>query len=218
MHATIADKREELAELCRRYGVARLEVFGSAARGADFDPQTSDADFLVEIDPDSGLAPFDQFFDLAEALRHTLGRPVDLVESGPSTSCTCARPSTGRVSLSLPPDPRVLLTDIDRAEADTELFTEGMDRVSYAGDALTQAAVDRKFEIIGEALNRLRKSHPELAERIPQHRRIIDFRNLLVHGYASVMPKLVWDYAENHLPRQRQIVQDLLAELGPLEQ
>lgn len=81
MHAAIADKREELAELCRRYGVARLEVFGSAARGTDFDPQTSDADFLVEFEPDSGLAPFDQFFDLAEALRCTLERQVDLVES-----------------------------------------------------------------------------------------------------------------------------------------
>lgn len=81
MHAAIANKREELAELCRCYGVARLEVFGSAARGTDFDPQTSDADFLVEFDPDSGLAPFDQFFDLAEALRRTLERQVDLVES-----------------------------------------------------------------------------------------------------------------------------------------
>ena len=46
MHATIADKKDELAELCRRYRVSRLEVFGSAARGADFDPDTSDADFL----------------------------------------------------------------------------------------------------------------------------------------------------------------------------
>lgn len=81
MHAAIADKREELAELCRCYGVARLEVFGSAARGTDFDPQTSDADFLVEFDPDSGIAPFDQSFDLAEALRRTLERHVDLVES-----------------------------------------------------------------------------------------------------------------------------------------
>lgn len=43
MHAAIADKKDELAELCRRFGVARLEVFGSAARGADFDPETSDA-------------------------------------------------------------------------------------------------------------------------------------------------------------------------------
>ena len=81
MHAAIANKREELAELCRRYGVARLEVFGSAARGTDFDPETSDADFLVEFDPDSGLAPFDQFFDLAEAMRRTLERQIDLVES-----------------------------------------------------------------------------------------------------------------------------------------
>ena len=62
--------------------MTRLEVFGSAARGTDFDPQTSDADFLVEFDPDCGLAPFDQFFDLAEALSMTLGRPVDLVEPG----------------------------------------------------------------------------------------------------------------------------------------
>ncbi len=82
MHAAIADRREELVELCRRYDVARLEVFGSAARGADFDPQTSDADFLVEFEPDSGQAPFDQYFGLAEALRRSLGRPVDLVESG----------------------------------------------------------------------------------------------------------------------------------------
>ena len=43
----------------------------------DFDPQTSDADFLVVFSPSSGLTPFDQFFDLAEALRHTLGRPDD---------------------------------------------------------------------------------------------------------------------------------------------
>lgn len=41
---------------------------------------------------------------------------------------------------------------------------------------------------------------PDLTERIPRHRRIIDFRNVLIHGYASVMPKRVWDYAENRLP------------------
>ena len=56
---------------------------------------------------------------------------------------------------------------------------------------------------------------PDLTERIPRHRRIIDFRNVLIHGYASVMPKRVWDYAENHLPQRRRIVQTLLAELTP---
>ena len=84
------------------------------------------------------------------------------------------------------PDPRVLLTDIDRAGADIEHFIEGMDVGAYADNAL----VERKFEIIGEALNRLQQTRPDLAERIPRHRRrIIDFRNLLIHGYTSVMPE-----------------------------
>ena len=116
------------------------------------------------------------------------------------------------------PDPRVLLADIDQAGADIGRFTEGMDSGAYASDTLTQAAVERKFKIIGEALNRLQKIHPELAERIPRLRRIIDFRNLLIHGYASVMPERVWDYAKNHLPQLCRIVQALLAELGSPEQ
>ena len=80
MHAIIADKREELVELCRLHGVARLEVFGSAARAANFDPQASDADFLVEFDLQNAPATLDQYFDFRDALRDVLGRPVDLVE------------------------------------------------------------------------------------------------------------------------------------------
>ena len=81
MHAVIADSKEKLAELCRRYDVLRLEVFGSAARGSDFDPNTSDADFLVEFDPASNQPPFERYFGLIEELREALGRPVDLVEA-----------------------------------------------------------------------------------------------------------------------------------------
>ena len=82
MHAAIADKREELSELCQQYDVARLEVFGSAVRGTDFDPEKSDADLLAEFDPDSRLRPFHRFFDIVDALRNTLGRLVDLVKFG----------------------------------------------------------------------------------------------------------------------------------------
>lgn len=81
MHTAITDKKAKLIELCRQYDVARLEVFGSAARGTDFHPQTSDADFLVEFEPESELSPFDQFFDFFEALKTVLGRRVDLVEA-----------------------------------------------------------------------------------------------------------------------------------------
>lgn len=80
MHADVAQKRDALAALCRRYDVARLEVFGSAARGVDFDPARSDADFLVEFKVQSALPPLEQFFGLARALEDLLGRPVDLVE------------------------------------------------------------------------------------------------------------------------------------------
>ena len=80
MHAAIAEKQQQLAELCRRFGVVRLDVFGSAARGDDFDPARSDADFLVELDPVPGLSDLQQYFGLAEALKELLGRPVDLVE------------------------------------------------------------------------------------------------------------------------------------------
>jgi hypothetical protein len=79
MHPLIQQKSVDIAELCRRYGVRRLEVFGSAARGGDFDPERSDADFLVEFEPgaDPGLSGF---LELKESLERVLGRAVDLVE------------------------------------------------------------------------------------------------------------------------------------------
>ena len=82
MHALIEQHREAITDICRRYAVRRLEVFGSAARGTDFDPETSDADFLVEFVRESGMRPLEQYFGLAEALEQALGRQVDWVEPG----------------------------------------------------------------------------------------------------------------------------------------
>ena len=73
--------RAEIAELCRRFHVRRLEVFGSAARGTDFDPARSDVDLLVSYlsdhHPDIGA-----YLDLQDALADLLGRKVDLVMEG----------------------------------------------------------------------------------------------------------------------------------------
>ncbi len=70
----------DIPQLCRRYGVSRLELFGSATSDAS-DPQRSDLDFLVEFDADSsGL--FDRYFGLKESLEALYGRPVDLVTAG----------------------------------------------------------------------------------------------------------------------------------------
>jgi len=82
MHHLIEQRRADIALLCRCYGVRQSEVFGSADRATDFDPATSDADFLVDFQSGDDPAPLDQFFGLADALAHLLGHPVDLVEHG----------------------------------------------------------------------------------------------------------------------------------------
>ncbi len=70
---------DELAELCRKYGVKRLELFGSAARG-DFTAQHSDVDFIVNFAEAHPLGAFEQYFGFKEALEQLFERSVDLVE------------------------------------------------------------------------------------------------------------------------------------------
>jgi predicted nucleotidyltransferase len=78
----IAEHRGEIAALCRRYHVRRLELFGSAVR-SDFDASRSDFDFIVEFDRDHPDAlAFGTYLGLKEALEALLGRPIDLVEPG----------------------------------------------------------------------------------------------------------------------------------------
>ncbi len=77
MVPAILEHREAIAELCRRYGVFRLEVFGSAARGSDFDPARSDVDFLYDLG-DRSLT-FDTYLDMIDELEALFGRHVDLV-------------------------------------------------------------------------------------------------------------------------------------------
>lgn len=78
MHPLIESNRATVAGVCRQFHVRRLEVFGSASQG-DFDPQSSDLDFLIEFEPDSPQRALDAFFGLKEALESVFGRPVDLV-------------------------------------------------------------------------------------------------------------------------------------------
>lgn len=80
MHLLITKHREAIKALCRQYGIRRLEVFGSAARGDDFDPNRSDVDFLLEIDPNRTPAfSMKDYLDFQDALSQLLGCPVDLV-------------------------------------------------------------------------------------------------------------------------------------------
>jgi uncharacterized protein with HEPN domain len=57
------------------------------------------------------------------------------------------------------------------------------------------SAVERQFEIIGESLNRLSRIDPPTAANVPDLPRIVAFRNVLVHGYATIDDALVWEVA-----------------------
>jgi uncharacterized protein with HEPN domain len=78
-------------------------------------------------------------------------------------------------------------------------FTAGITFEEYRSSSMLRSAVERQFEILGEALNRLSKCAPEVAEQVHDRRRIIGFRNILIHGYADVDDRLVWGVVEKNL-------------------
>ena len=78
MNRVIEEKREELKVLCRRFQVRRLDLFGSAV-GEEFDPKSSDLDFLVEFNELEDNAYADTYFGLLEGLKLLFQRDVDLV-------------------------------------------------------------------------------------------------------------------------------------------
>lgn len=111
-------------------------------------------------------------------------------------------------------DPRAFLWDVRESAVAIQLFIAGMSADAFAASDLVQAGVERKFEIIGEALNQLAKRDAPLAARIPELPQIVAFRNLLIHGYATVNALTVWNVAQSSLPALVVCVNGLLDELG----
>ena len=92
------------------------------------------------------------------------------------------------------------LIDILQATEEIQDFVCGMDFKAFQNNSVTKRAVERDFEIIGEALNRIKYTDNELLEKISEHHRIIGFRNILIHGYDIVDEVIVWQAVTNHLP------------------
>ena len=91
-------------------------------------------------------------------------------------------------------------------------FTSDKAFEDYQSDAMLRAAVERQFEIVGEATAQLAKVAPNLVARIGEYPRIVAFRNILIHGYADVDDRLVWDVVQAKLPILRRDVEKLLRE------
>lgn len=111
-------------------------------------------------------------------------------------------------------DPRAFLWDVRESALAIQAFTNNMNAADYEQNAMAQAAVERKFEIIGEALNQLSKTDASLAAKIPDLAQIVAFRNQLIHGYATVNAATVWSVITTSLPELLCAAQALLQEVG----
>lgn len=116
------------------------------------------------------------------------------------------------MSPSTPRDPRAFLWDARRAAGLVERFVADRSLDDYLSDVLLRSAVERQFEIVGEALNRLSRADPGLALRVPDLPRLVSFRDILIHGYAVVDDEIVWDAATNRLPDLLSVLDRLLAD------
>ncbi|MBI2923590.1 MAG: DUF86 domain-containing protein [Planctomycetes bacterium] len=100
----------------------------------------------------------------------------------------------------MPPEAQVLLADVRKAALALLAFSKGRTLPEFLADEMLRSAVERKFEIIGEALTQLAKVDPVLADSVPERKRIVAFRNILAHSYARVDPATVWDILEKDVP------------------
>jgi uncharacterized protein with HEPN domain len=100
-----------------------------------------------------------------------------------------------------PPDRRLKhLYDLERLVAEIESFTVGRSETDLLNDRAFQLILEREFEILGEALNRLLRDDPEAESLITHSRRIVGLRNLLAHGYDVVDHRVLWSAVQIHLP------------------
>lgn len=107
-----------------------------------------------------------------------------------------------------------LLFDIVHAANGIAMFVEEKTLDDLANDLMLRSATERQFEIIGEALNRLHKLAPHVAERITDYSRIIGLRNVLIHGYDTIKLDLIWTIIRTNLPTLRSEAQSLLDEIN----
>ena len=109
-----------------------------------------------------------------------------------------------------PRDVRVQLHDVTAAAEAIRTFIAGRTLDDYRADLMLRSAVERQFEILGEALARALRAEPSLAESLAACRGAIDFRNVIAHKYDALSPATVWDIARNELPR---LAREVSAEL-----
>lgn len=111
-------------------------------------------------------------------------------------------------------DPRAYLWDAKQGADAIIEFVKGRSVDDYLANRMLRSAVERQFEIIGEALRQLEKTAPDLARELPELRQAVAFRNILIHGYTTIDDRTVWGTIEESLPDLHSRLNALLQRLG----
>jgi uncharacterized protein with HEPN domain len=111
-------------------------------------------------------------------------------------------------------DPRAYIWDANEGADAIVEFVRGRTLEDYLSDRMLRSAVERQFEIIGEALRQLEKTAPDLAREIPELPKAVAFRNILIHGYTAIDDRTVWRTIQESLPALRGRLAALLDRLG----
>jgi uncharacterized protein with HEPN domain len=109
------------------------------------------------------------------------------------------------------PETLSLLEDVRRAAARIRQYVSGRTESDYCSDDLLRSAVERQFQIIGDALSHIDRFDAGFSQRITNCRRIVSFRNQLVHAYRTVRDDVVWLVIHNDLPTLEREVTELIA-------
>ena len=80
----------------------------------------------------------------------------------------------------------------------------------FENDIMRKCVVERKTEIMGEAINRIRKSDPSVD--IPNAKAIIDTRNRIIHAYDNVQPEFLWSLVVRHIPENKKDIERIFVE------
>ena len=231
MNPIVSERKQDLARLCEERRVERLDVFGSAVTG-DFDPETSDLDFLVTFRESAADGDaFRRQIGLQDALEALFGRKVDVVPERsitneyfranvedtrepvyPNSENPPRRNGRGDKAVIMRRVQCSLLRDMVESAEEIREFTEGKALGDYLRNGLLRRGVERCHTNIGEAMARLARRAPYTAERFTNYQDVIGFRNFLVHQYPKVDDEQVWTHTVEDLPRLLREARALLAE------
>ena len=231
MNPIVSERKQDLARLCEERRVERLDVFGSAVTG-DFDPETSDLDFLVTFRESAADGDaFKRQIGLKDALEALFGRKVDVVPERSITneyfranvedtreavypnwenSTNAAR--RGNKAVIMRRIQCSLLRDIVESAEEICEWTGGKALCDYLRNRLIRGAVERDYMTVGECMAQLEKRTPDTAARFTKYREVIDLRDSLLRLYPKIDDKRVWAHAVEDLPPLLRQARALLAE------